>query len=128
MLKTMSITTATGITDDISGNEIIVVRTELMKDKHGDVPFAYSAWVPSAYAGIHTTLMTIDGKCYGKVSTERLPADIEAMVGGTARYDAVKKWHASRRDVAYQAIETACPEARNGRPDGYGEIEVVAGR
>ena len=120
----MSNTIATGIVDSISGNEIVVVRTPLMKDKHGDAPFAYSAWVPSAYAGIHTTLMTIDGKCHGKVSTERLPADIEAMVG-TARYAAVKKWHASRRDVAYRAIESACPEARAGRPDGCGEIEVV---
>lgn len=90
---------------------IKVQRTEIIG---GGV--TYSAWAPSSLTGNHGTISTIDGAWYGRLGTERLPADLEALPAMTEqRSTAVRAWQNTRYEAAYEAILEAFPGAFGGR-------------
>jgi hypothetical protein len=105
-----------------TANSIVIQKTRII----GTKIVAYSAWTPSSYTGRHQTVTSIDGVCHGKVGTERIPAEIDALpVYTQERADAVLAWYAAQREIAYAAILAAHPEAAAGQRDGMGQIEVV---
>lgn len=106
----------------MSTNEVVIHKTKLL----GTSRVAYSAWEPSSYTGAHGTLMTIDGRVMGKVGTNHLPAELNALPAySNERSLAVRAWIDSQKERAYAAIVAAVPAARDGARDGYGEIEVI---
>lgn len=77
-------------------------------------------WEPRA---AHSTITTHDGVWYGQIGTEGLPADLDHMPCGEARYIAVKQWQAEKYARAYALILQAFPDMSSGKRD-MGEIEI----
>lgn len=90
---------------------VIVVKSKLL---YGGV--SYTAWERSNVMGPHSTLMHIDGVCYGQIGTRRL-AGIEHLRGGSPERLAALAVHRQREaDRALDAILSGYPEAAEGRP------------
>lgn len=84
-----------------------------------------TAWVPSSTMGEHLTITFIDGLCYGRMGTERLPAKIAALPPHTEeRTSAVRAWREQIYGRAYAAIEAAVPEAAASDRRDMGEITI----
>jgi hypothetical protein len=83
----------------------------------------YAAYEPSSYFGRHFTLYTIEDVVCGQLSSRRLPADVDAIAVGPARFEAIDAFRADNDAEAYEAILAAYPEAQGGRRRS-GEIEV----
>lgn len=80
-----------------------------------------SAWEP--YAG-HSTIMSLDGERMGRVGTEPVPAELDALPArSTERMDAVRAWQRERDERAYAAILAERPEFANGERR-HGEISL----
>lgn len=75
----------------------------------------------------HSTITYFDGVCYGRVGTIDLPAELDALPARSeTRSTAVRAFHASEYDRAYNAILAAFPALANN-PDvvrTMGEIEI----
>ena len=93
-----------------------------------------SVWVPSKLCGNHSTITTIrcgiteSKKWYGRMGTERLPEDIDALPCGEGRFAAVKQYHEQLYADAYELIyQSHWGEiARKGHHWG-GEIDIRVG-
>ena len=88
----------------------------------------YAALEPATIdrmGGSHTTISHEAGNGWptGRVGTRRLPAEIEAMPRGEARYAAVRAFQEAEYARAYDAILAAYPEAASGHRD-MGEIRT----
>lgn len=83
----------------------------------------FAAYEASSYFGPHSSLMTLDGQTCGSLPSRRLPADIDAIPVGPARFAAVDAFRAANEAAAYEAIVAAYPEAADGRRQN-GEIEL----
>ena len=90
----------------------------------------FSAWIRQASpANGCGTIMSDGAGWLGRVTTESLPAEIDAIparVGGEwneERFAAIDAWRAERRAAAYAAIVAAFPEAADGFRD-MGEITI----
>jgi hypothetical protein len=104
----------------------VIVETQII----GTKLFSVDAWTPcpvlengrSDTSGF-STITTIEGAWYGRIGTERLPADLDALKGET-RYSAVKVWQQAQYSRAYWAIIAAyqMPEGALGCSSSMGEI------
>lgn len=98
----------------------LIQRTRII----GTKIVAFTAW--EVDHGDHSTITHVGGVRYGRVGTTRIPAELDALrPGSDERYERVHAFIAADRERAYEAILAACPEARDGRRDGMGEIEVI---
>lgn len=72
----------------------------------------FSVWAPvdRMIGGSYQTYTTIDGETYGRLGTERLTPELEALKPMTnERFTAVKAFHTANYLRAYQIIEEAVP-------------------
>jgi hypothetical protein len=79
------------------------------------------------YGSHSTTMSGPNGERLGSVMSRVLPAWIEALPVGEARFDACDAHRDANRTEAYAAILAAFPEATDGKRDrlmGTIEIEV----
>jgi hypothetical protein len=89
----------------------------------GDNKWVFSAWEPSSLMGNHHSIMSFkdeSGKTlwYGQVTARRIPAEVEAMKGGSDERIAACDLHrAGLKKEAYDAIVQAFPEAATGEVD-----------
>jgi hypothetical protein len=90
----------------------------------------FSAWAPdtdrlAAPYGAFSTFTHFDGERWGRIGTERLPAELDALPRGEDRIAAVRRFHEGRYAAAYQAIEEVFPFLRNAKARAsMGEIET----
>lgn len=103
------------------GDTVKIVLDQII----GTNVITYSAWVPSALMGRHSTIRSFDQQYWGRVGTERLPPTIEALPPGSdERIAVVRAWHHILYAAAYKAIVDQYPEIpKNGRRD-MGEIII----
>lgn len=85
-----------------------------------------SAWEAGLLFGDHSTVTTFDGNWYGKIGTERISPEIEALKGGSperiAACDRHRAYHCERARIA---IAEAFPEfASIMRIDFGGSFEL----
>jgi hypothetical protein len=94
----------------------------------------FSAWSKSAagliFAGRGFSTVTHFGdECFGRIGTERIPAEVEALQAGSERRSiAVRSWYGERKAVAVAAIFEAFPELveAGARVDlSMGEVELT---
>ena len=90
---------------------------------------SFSVWEPTSVGGSgghsHSTITTIDGKWYGRLGTQALPAELDALPALTnERIDAVQAHYDRLYLEAYTLIETAFPSAAAGR-QSMGEIDII---
>lgn len=75
-----------------------------------------------------STITEIDGDYFGRLGTERLPAELEALAPRSAeRWDRVTAWQHERYEASHQAILAAEPDARDGWRSSMGEITITVG-
>lgn len=99
-----------------------VKRTRIL----GTNAVSFTALVPSALASGHSTLTSFDDGTgwWGQVGTDRLPAELAALPGGSdERIARVREWHEEQYKLAYDLIIAAYPEAANGSRS-MGEITI----
>lgn len=108
-------------------SDIIITISRITISGAPDLTF-FDAYEPSVggYASeSHSALISLNGVVYGKVSSRRLTPALDALpVNTDDRYAAVVAYHNENKRASYEAIRAACPEARNGREDGMGGIEI----
>jgi hypothetical protein len=86
--------------------EVTVIRTSL------EWATTYAAYVPSSYFGCHSALYSTEAGVLGDVTSEMLPADLDALPSySKERLDAVRAWRGELLDAAGAAIREAFPEA-----------------
>lgn len=84
----------------------IVQRTKI----HGGGPmYHYSAWRPMSGCAFtnhsFSTITHIDGRLHGRVGTDRLPANLDALPAMTdERSKAVRQWHTRLYELTYDLI------------------------
>jgi hypothetical protein len=86
--------------------------------------FVYQAWAPIpglVFGGPYSTITSDGGDWWGRLGTERLGPDLDALPRGEERVAAVRAWQQANDDRAYAIILRAFPEAAEGRRD-MGEI------
>lgn len=88
--------------------------------------YVFGAYEPSSIMGKHSTILHVEGQCYGAVGTRRLPAEIEALPVGLKRSAACDAFRKANVEEAYVAILMAYPEASEGTRVWNGEIEVAS--
>ncbi len=82
------------------------------------------AWEPDFGGSAHSSLISIEGRWYGKVTSRMLPADLDAMTPlSPERYEAVRLWHADMERLARGYVLCALPgfEVRFIEADAYWE-------
>ena len=90
----------------------------------GTPTIVFSAYRYRHNYGDHSTIQSFNGRFYGRVGTQRIPAEIEAMAPGSdERIAAVRAWHEAEYAIAYDAIVAQFPSAGEGRRS-MGEISV----
>ena len=104
-----------------------VIRSEII----GTRMVVLSAWEPSVRLGSithgHATITTLDGACYGRIGTRRLPAELEALPAMSAvRSAAVGAWQQAQYGEAVAAILAQYPGAIDG-VTSMGEITIIEG-
>lgn len=94
---------------------------------HIDGDQVVSVWEPTTTGPSgHSTIRHIEGRPFGRIGTERLPAELDALPPRSEeRYAAVKAWHAARYERAYAMIESAYPAAIGGHRS-MGEVRIAA--
>ena len=102
----------------------IVLRSPICASKFVN----YSVWeipIDGAWPK-HSTIMHFDGYGHcGRVGTDPISADMDAMPRSEERFKAVMASFNERRDFAYAMIVRAYPAlATTGVRDGYGQIET----
>ena len=66
---------------------------------------SYSAWEPGKISGTHSTITHLEDGWYGRIGTRWLPAELEALPGGSdERIAKVHAWQADQYTEAYIAI------------------------
>lgn len=73
----------------------------------GTKTVVFSAWVPSALMGGHTSLDRFDGdnRWWGQMGTERLPPELEALPAySQQRLEAVQRWQRQKNEAALDRI------------------------
>lgn len=94
----------------------IITRTALL----GGVA-VFEAYEPSAVMGKHHVITTFDGAWYGQIGSRFIPAEIEALRGGSPeRLAACDAYRAAQRAEAYALIREAFPEAAGAPDDTHG--------
>jgi len=83
-----------------------------------------TAWEPSALFTGHSTITYIDGQCWGRIGTDPLTADLDALVRGPNRTRLVRAWQAATYERAYAVLAEAVPGAEAGTRD-MGEITLT---
>lgn len=110
-------------------NGQIAVRYQII----GTRIWIYALYEPSSYCGPHSSLLTIDDRCHGRVGTRRPSDDLEALPSGPTRSAAVCAFYEAQYQEAYTALRAAFPETA-GVGGGVsasrvrerdGELEVV---
>jgi hypothetical protein len=82
----------------------------------------FTAYEASSHFGIHSSLMTLDGQVCGKLTTRRIPRDVETLrPGSPERLAACDAFWSACEAESYAAIIAAFPEAASGVKD-RGEI------
>lgn len=105
--------------------EIKVRATRIL----GTSAVVLSAWVPGKLCGEHHTVTTFGDDWYGRVGTERLPAELDAL-RGEERSRAVRAWQERKYLAAYKLIGEAFPELDARIAAGrwaMGEVEIEIG-
>jgi hypothetical protein len=81
----------------------------------------YTAWTTGDPMDAHgyrhySEWQSFDGRFYGRIGSRRIPATIEAMVGGSPeRVEAAHAHSAAQYEEAYAMIVAAFPHTANGR-------------
>jgi hypothetical protein len=84
----------------------------------------FEVWEPSCGLNYHSTVTTIDGERYGKLTTRTLPEDLNALPSfSDERYEAVRSWHRDLDAKAQWHIMAAYP-----RLAAYNLIEFKSGQ
>lgn len=107
------------ITDEMG---FVIQRTPII----GTTCVIFSVWEKGQITGTHSTITTINGEWYGRVGTERLPADLDALPAySNERAAAVRAWQLRRYERAYDIIAHSeyGHEAMNGRYS-MGQVEI----
>jgi hypothetical protein len=77
---------------------------------------------PSALMGDHQVVTHRDGRWWGKLTSKRLPAHLDALPARTTeRWVAVREWHARREDAEKRLVAFAL----GGRESGVANGKVV---
>jgi hypothetical protein len=84
----------------------------------------YEPYMRDTPEGSHSTITTIDGQWHGRVGTARLPAELDALPVGAARFAAVDAHYRQQYALAYRLIRRAFPEVQ-GKED-MGEVEFYS--
>lgn len=103
-------------------NGVLVKETRII----GTDTKVYEAWEPddggrTADSTLslfgHSTITSIDGQWYGTIGSRRLPQAMDDFLPKRSqlRSDRVACWQQNQYNEAYTYIETAYPEAKNGR-------------
>jgi hypothetical protein len=93
----------------------------------GSLEFIYEAYRPTVNGGFegYSSFFTVAGVRCGRVGTERLPDELDALPSLSAeRSKAVHEWQQDRYDDAYVAINRAFPETNAGKRRA-GEIVII---
>ena len=98
---------------------IAVTRTNIIGTRFQ----VHDAWVQDDGGRSFGTITTIDGRWFGRIGTERLPREIDALpVYSEERAVAYRRWRDNTYAGAYALIRCAFPEAAEGTED-MGRIE-----
>ncbi len=74
----------------------------------------YAVYELTTYFGPHSTVMTLEGRLYGKVPTRELPKEIDDQPHGWKRSDALVTWRQLLYEECYQVIRAVYPETAAG--------------
>lgn len=92
-----------------------------------------TVYEPSEIFGPHSSIGAIDSvrealACNwpGAVMSRRLPAEIDALPVGEARFEAIHRWRTALAEICYEAIRRALPEYASAMTlrDGEGQITL----
>ena len=115
------------MTDNVIPNGCVVTRTPMWPRDMGQVK--YAAWIPAKpwgeYSCVTSTCVPMAERHYGRLGSEQLPAELEALpICTDERMAAVTAWMAGVYANAYRVIEAAYPECVGRGRRSYGEITL----
>jgi hypothetical protein len=87
--------------------------------------YSYSAWEPATLFSHSTIRHDPNGACWGQLGTRQIPAEVEAMKGGSdERAEACRAWRKAQHELADAAIVEAFPELTGCHVNVLGQMSI----